>query len=149
MRQRTDKIPVGRANTYLAAATSLIALLAQLSSLADLALFRHVVCPEHGELVHLEEEAGFAPGLTAPASSRAQVDLAIATKSEGRADNRHDHCSLAVHRREISTESRTKTPAFEVGPTLAAAQIAEHAPCPSAEPIFRLAPKNSPPARVS
>jgi hypothetical protein len=147
MRQRTDKIPVWSVNTSLTAATALIALLAQLSSVADLALFRHVVCPEHGELVHVEEEVAFASGLTALPFDREQVDVSIQAKALGQPDDRHDHCSLAAHRRGIATEPRTKIPASELGSRLAVARLVQDAPRPSPVPIFRLAPKNSPPVR--
>jgi hypothetical protein len=147
MKKGTRRILAGSVHGYLTAATAFVALLAQLSSIADLALFRHVVCPEHGELVHLEEEAAPSPGLAATPSNRGQVDVSIQAKAQWQADGRHDHCSLAAHRREIATGARTKIPVSEVAQSLAVARIAEHAPRSSPVPIFRLAPKNSPPIR--
>src|ERR1700687_2966371 len=146
MKKGTRRILAGSVHGYLTAATAFVSLLAQLSSIADLALFRHVVCPEHGELVHLEEEAAPAPGLAATPSNRGQVDVSIHAKAQWQA-GKHDHCSLAAHRREIATGSRAQIPVPEVAPSFAVARIAEHAPRSSPVPIFRLAPKNSPPIR--
>src|SRR5260370_10372865 len=116
MKKGTRRILAGSVHGNLAAATAFVALLAQLSSIADLALFRHVVCPEHGELVHLEEEAVPAPGLAATPSNRGQVDASIQAKAQWHADGTHAHCSLGAHRREIATVSRTEIPVSEVPP---------------------------------
>jgi hypothetical protein len=111
------------------------ALLGQLAALAHGALVAHVTCGADGELVHVRAE----PSTTAPVrdGARAAVD------GEGDA---HDHCLL-------DEDGDALCPATHVGageplaPSRGRRSVTRRVRVASAPaPLYRLAPKNSPPA---
>jgi hypothetical protein len=131
----------GTCYSCTAVAIALLALAAQLSAIGDLVLFRHAVCSEHGELIHLDEEVSWA----APPSANTHF-FSIDAKAEPRVHHGHDHCSLAAHRRETTPASRAKILLARAEPIVAGCCLEDDVPRSAAVATFLLAPKNSPPA---
>jgi len=125
---------------WFAASLALVLIAGQGASLAHLAVVRHGYCAEHGELVDLGAEA--PAGLpTAPTDATDHVDSLPASGAGG---HEHEHCAVMGHRRDAILGEH-------VGTALAPQACGEPvrsagAPVVSASPIFRLAPKQSPPA---
>lgn len=128
----------------LAAGTLALLLVAsQLAGLLHLAAGRHAVCPEHGELVHVDEhgpgEIDLAPSETeSPAWSGAQGPAA---------PDEHDHCTVAVSRAEpviCAVPWAVAMPA----PVVAPATVRPPSTRPRGPGIatWLIAPKQSPPA---
>lgn len=100
----------------------------------------HVVCAQHGELV--ESSGGprhVEPPRTASGSYSSETDAS--------APSTDDHCLIAAHARHRSLEPGAV--ALEA-PRLAAplAPAAAAGGPPRSQPLYRLAPKGSPPARA-
>ncbi len=100
---------------------------------------RHLVCPEHGELVDIPL-SGSVPGLDGPRGNRWQAPRS-AEVAHG-----HEHCLLASFGR--SPNSGVAAPAFVASRKLVAiGQLAPDDLSPSnSVPLYRVAPKSSPPA---
>jgi len=112
-----------------------------LSAIAHFVAVRHVVCSEHGELVDVE-----ASSSAASARKRLPSSELDAPKSSSHSDHGHDHCGVLAHFRP-----HLSAPVFAGVPLRSAAvpdvAIASRESSPTlAIPIYRLAPKNSPPA---
>jgi hypothetical protein len=121
-----------KAGTRLAV---VVALLGQLAALAHGALVEHVTCGADGELVHVRADA------TPPAPAR---DAARGAAS-GEGDP-HDHCLLDEDGEALCPTSHA-SPGEPVSPSRARHPIARRVRAASAPaPLYRLAPKNSPPA---
>jgi hypothetical protein len=111
---------------------------AQGATLAHFAIVRHAYCSDHGELIHPD-----AAPHTHAASHGSRAPGLYASDEEGRG-HEHDHCILRGHRREVALSAPAAT-------TLIAAERHASVPAavaaiPRASPLFRLAPKQSPPA---
>jgi hypothetical protein len=115
---------------------ALAALGGQLAAIADALFVEHVTCPEHGDRIHVSVRAR-APRATAWATIGATV--------AGAADD-HDQCLL-----DGDDGRATSAP-----PPASRAPLAARAPMLALElappafrlaPLYRLAPKNSPPRR--
>jgi len=112
-----------------------VGLLGQLALLADGAA-THVICVEHGDLVHASPRAGHAVA--------ARHDTLLAAADAG--SETHDRCLLD----EDGEAACPNEPHVVPAPVLAAGprpdfRGAERRPARRA-PLYRLAPKNSPPA---
>lgn len=111
------------------------------AELVHFALVQHVVCADHGELVHESAAPHAAPQATAERSDKSGP----AVHADAVAHD-HEHCSFAA----TSREALALPPAHAVL-TLASATSSEPirafstAAAPG-EALFRLAPKTSPPA---
>jgi hypothetical protein len=123
-----------------AAALAALLVVGPLLAAAHLAEVQHVTCADHGELL----EVGVADGTVALASQRAGQTHIRTLPGEG-AGHGHDHCGIAAHRRQSIDPPRN-------APAIASPlRLAIHTPPPAlapvapAQPIHRLAPKNSPP----
>jgi hypothetical protein len=111
------------------------------SVVAHFALVQHVVCDEHGELMDVDV-ATFAMSAS---EARPSSEPAWA-KSPAPAGHHHEHCNVLAHlRQQLPVPIFAGLPARVAAvPELASAPF-ESAP-PLAVPLYRLAPKNSPPA---
>ena len=112
----------------------------QLSSFTHLLLVRHATCPEHGELVHLEQPT---TRLAPRAVDDAEPYVALAAEV---ADHDHDHCLVCSARRE-ARPAQAVGAALKVAARWLEARPFKHGPSSrcGAE-VLRLAPKSSPPA---
>jgi hypothetical protein len=128
---------------HLVTGLAWLVLVTQVSSFAHLLVVRHAVCPEHGELIHPHEgdSASFADAVV----SSGVLPRVVIRASDGATDD-HVHCPVAMHRRETavlppcaSTVAPVRAPEIEV-------LALNTAPRPPSVALFRLAPKNSPPA---
>jgi hypothetical protein len=113
----------------------LLALCGQLAMLLHGALVAHVTCGADGELMHVR--AGVAAPAPAGTAAHAAVDGA---------DDEHDHCLLDEEGEAAcpSTVVVSGEPLPPTRPLSVAGRRARTARPPA--PLYRLAPKNSPPA---
>jgi hypothetical protein len=113
-----------------------LALLAgQLSSVVHLLVVQHQRCPQHGELVHAAEG-------TPLASSPRVGDGAALGPAESPEGHGHDHCLYLIHRPEVMAPPG----AGALVTVLADAPFLDKIVArPASFPLFRLAPKTSPP----
>jgi hypothetical protein len=117
------------------------ALLALPAQLAHFLLVRHVVCAEHGELVH----AG--PGAERPAArvgaERRTPGVALRAAAVG---HEHEHCAFASAARDGLAVGRQR--AIVAAAALPVAALSSARPLLQGPRVvlFRLAPKTSPPA---
>ena len=93
----------------------------------------HVICPEHGELVHGSAGAERLPSATDAASA-------------GRPAPTHEHCELcwSLVREGLVPGGLEDSPA-----SCAGFELWGPAPGPQARAVLEYAPKSSPPARAS
>ncbi len=134
----------GVAGRHLTIAIASLTLIAQFSSFAHLLLVRHVICPEHGELIDLDEQDGSAPS-RAVAKVAPPGNTAIQAMPETPAEQGHNHCPLAFHRREGNILSPCSVAAVNNLPQSVSSYRVEDTPRPALVALFRVAPKNSPP----
>lgn len=114
-------------------------LLAQLAGFVHLALERHAVCAEHGELLHVADSASSS----AAAGHQERTGPSLADGSSGDA---HAHCDVlpAVQPKQSVA---TGAPARSIEPLASAwNRAAPLAVAHAAVPLLLLAPKQSPPA---
>ena len=144
MQRLTEAFPLrGVAKRYLLASLTWLVLVTQAATFAHLLLVRHVICPQHGELVDAGEEEGPSSIDSALPSSQDARGSAIEA-GHGTTED-HVHCLLAMHRRQAYVVPRN---AFTVAPARAAEVrflAFRSTPHPSVVALFRLAPKTSPP----
>jgi hypothetical protein len=113
----------------------LAALVGQLAALAHGALVAHVTCGLDGDLVHLRA------GAPAPAPSR---DVVREVSSGD--DDSHDRCLLDEDGEALCPTSHVAS-GQPLSPSRARSPIAQRVRALAAPaPLYRLAPKNSPPA---
>jgi hypothetical protein len=127
----------------LSTALAVVCLLGPIVAQAHMLLVQHATCAEHGELVHLDGVNGDSVGTDATASS--DLTTVSSASLEDAKPHGHDHCAAASARRIQAPVDRPQL-------NLPAAASATAAPfdldAPSGAPValYRLAPKNSPPA---
>jgi len=115
---------------------ALAALGGQLAAIADALFVEHVTCPEHGDRIHVSVRTR-APRATAWAAASATV--------VGAADE-HDQCLLDG---DGGRAAGASPPVSRAPMTARAATLALETAPPAFRraPLYRLAPKNSPPGR--
>jgi hypothetical protein len=132
---------------YLAACVAALCLVAQFSSFAHMLLVRHATCPDHGELIHANEEGGSASierGQLANASEE-QVP-AFEARRDAASEHGHDHCAVLANRRDSTTLTAAQSPVLIGPPGLSGIQDHQEDLRPVSFALYLLAPKNSPPA---
>lgn len=117
-----------------------LCVVAQLGLLAHLIVERHGRCAEHGEQVHLDDRGGSLAELVAAALDESTTLRAHPLQ---RADHDDDHCPVAL-------QPTTRPPtavliAHLVAPAPRIATPPPHTPDGTSRPLYRLAPKVSPP----
>ncbi|HEX7479569.1 MAG TPA: hypothetical protein VF331_17320 [Polyangiales bacterium] len=116
-------------------------LVGELASLAHLVLVHHSVCPEHGELVH-SDEAESAARASSPAPGRS---AALSAGHAPDAAHAHDHCALAMARKERALPpARLALVAWATPQPAACGDMRACAPT-QRKSVFGYAPKASPP----
>lgn len=138
IRLRAAARPGGRIDAagLLVLATVALYALGSISGLLHLALTRHEVCAEHGDLVHATHVHRVGPPV---AASGPAVALPATPVPHG-----HDHCGIAGHLRQRGLAAAEPELAPADGPAgwePVAPVSVEHRPIVP----LRLAPKNSPP----
>lgn len=125
-------------------ALAALCVLGQLSGIFHLALVQHVVCPQHGDLVHADELHTEVAAVQSPQLAGLRSVSGVRGGETGVGSHQHDHCLLYAHRRE---------PAFfrtARGSFFAAARSVQFDSWPglvsrATSSLFRIAPKQSPP----
>jgi hypothetical protein len=125
-------------------ALAALCLVGQLSSLAHMAVVRHVACSEHGELVHADEGRTAGPARhTASESDSALPRLApVPTPPSAHG---HDHCLVTTLRRERGVLPQQSHLAGVAPAEQRLVGDGRDVPPVASFALFRLAPKNSPP----
>ncbi len=108
----------------------------QLAGFAHNLLVSHTTCSEHGEVIHESSAAGHA----APTAAHR------VTPSGAPAVHEHDVCLVAMLRREHATAAVATTVELPTPLALRHARPSLGVPPPRSIDLYRLAPKNSPPA---
>ena len=117
-------------------------LVAQLLGWIHLVAVEHARCPEHGEVLHVTERAaGTALARELHATEEAPTSSVETAPPELHAD---DHCGWLADRRDArlapTVLAMSPSPRGEACSTAPAPL-----PCASSAPLYRLAPKQSPP----
>jgi hypothetical protein len=128
-----------------------LCLVAQAFALVHLFAVRHVRCAEHGEMVHLD---GAGPQGASGATSAELQGAVVADRSKSEAAtlsaskleveaHQDDHCMALSERRDLRTATVKQVMA---SPQVLGEVRATHREPPlAARPLYRLAPKISPP----
>ncbi len=121
---------------------SQILLAVQVLSLGHLLSVRHITCPEHGDIIHVEHSAGaLSEMLTTGTVALVQHSVAAVEPTAGA---EHDHCLVCVdtHRRCLLTG-----PAQAFAQPVLVVDVVHATPTSLVTPIdlILLSPKNSPP----
>jgi hypothetical protein len=129
-----------------AALLALVFVAGQLGSHLHAVSERHVRCPEHGELIHVDELPPAAgPMAATAATSPAPGDVDAVRKDASAADgHEHDHCYLCP----VSRERLGTIPNAGALASVMPAVVAHSLPAVVAEsgqPRYVIAPKTSPP----
>jgi hypothetical protein len=120
---------------------ALVCVLAQVGGMVHMAAVSHARCQVHGELLHAN-----APSVAADAGAASEPGRSFhAAPPAGDSDHEDDECSLVTAQRDSVAPSVVPAVAHvRALPPLALAG----ARALLAEPLYRLAPKNSPPDLV-
>jgi len=125
----------GDRRSVLVPALACAALAGQLATVADQLLADHVTCLAHGERIHVDEAQ--APRPAAP-----WTEIGAATVASG--DEAHAQCLFDDDVDVVPAAAPATLPPLRIAIALVAV-TASHRPLLH-EPLYRLAPKNSPPA---
>jgi hypothetical protein len=120
-----------------AATVAFALLLGQLASFLHLAVAPHAICLEHGEIVE-RAHAALASAVSSDQSSESTI-------AAGEAEHDHDRCLAASVENDAANVSAPVRLSPRAGTTRALLPIAG-ASSLAAAPLYRLAPKTSPPA---
>ncbi len=118
----------------------------QLAGVAHYVLVEHVTCPEHGELIHVEDRSEGNPVAShTEATSLPETSVFTAGRQGEPSSPSHDACVVSAHRRErfVTGASSLSVLVVHAESTLAAPALESRAL--HGIPLFLLAPKNSPP----
>ncbi len=132
---RRGAVPSRRLRVCALAIAALL-LAGELGSSIHFAVARHASCPQHGELI----EIGHAK--LAPPGAASEVATFVAADSSG--SHRHEHCSMAPHRRPARfTAASPATTSASIAVLRPLALRTAHA---RGAAVLRFAPKTSPPS---
>jgi hypothetical protein len=139
--------------TRLAAAVTVFAfLLGNLGSLIHQATTTHTRCPEHGELIHGEEAAAADHAGQALELQLADDRLARPSGDTARvralplaANHEHEHCLVTAPTRERADPAAQAPGDLAPACERSALALADN-PGSAGRPLYRTAPKTSPPA---
>lgn len=124
----------------MATLVATVCLAAQAFALAHLFLVVHTRCAEHGEVIHEDAHATPRTSQAAPAGDLTTWDDAAPADSHDGADH---HCETFAERRDVRTD-RPVDPSVLVVVAATPTPLLLEARAP-ARPLYRLAPKVSPP----
>ncbi len=116
----------------------MLCIVAQVFAVAHLVLVRHARCAEHGEVTHASESHGEARPVG--------PDAVLAASDSGAAAD-DDHCEWLSERRDIRHASAPVFTTIPVGHV--APPAVDHLVLAVTRPLYRLAPKLSPPRLVA
>lgn len=145
---RTEFESVGmrrrRSVRYAAAALAALCLLGPILDYTHMLVVRHATCPEHGELIHVDE-AGTSAGGHGDEVRPGSPTVALQSSQDAES-HQHDHC-VVVLCRKVQAPLGSVAGAVLAPPLAASLQsIDQDAVARSPIAIYLLAPKNSPPA---
>jgi hypothetical protein len=137
--------PLHRGSRGGAVAVAALCLAAQLAAWLHLLAVPHARCEAHGEAIHRLDGASIGePSRRSLAGALAPGELRAVRDTAGKGDHAHEHCRVLSDR-----AGRCCDASATLGrPTPTAAELLQVAPAapPVARPLYRLAPKLSPPA---
>jgi hypothetical protein len=123
-----------------ASGVAVLLLAAQMVGLLHLVVGSHEVCPLHGDVV--EHGAADPGGSVAAGPARAPFTRVVA---DGRRLHAHDHC-LASPGENDADAPEPATEVVSTAPCHSLVSLPVGVVAPRGPPVFRLAPKTSPPA---
>ena len=127
-----------------ALATAMVFLVGQMAGFAHLVAVQHARCPDHGELIDVAGPP--AAQLIKSGIGGKPTSAGLTARDRGERGHKHEHCTVALKRRERSARAEP-THFAATAPSLVA--LHDHAAYELAHlalPLLRLAPKTSPPA---
>jgi hypothetical protein len=131
--QRSTHVPL----RFTALLLCVLSLFGHLGAVAHQLFEEHVVCAEHGDLIHAGEAHASNEPVSQHASWRARP---------GPAEEPHDHCWAPAHRDDDCDDVSAAFPTFD---HITPRQTPSSAPAPvtwlASVPVISLAPKQSPP----
>ncbi len=133
----SPRTPFASASRHRRSLVAIACLLAQAFALVHLFAMHHVRCAEHGDLLHVEER-----GASAHEPLTEQQHAALGA-SEQNAGHQGDHCTTLTERRDLRTWC--SEPMAVLPPSELTSLPFAQAPTLVARPLYRLAPKISPP----
>ena len=129
-----------RCRAPLAAAIASLCLITQLYPLLHALVVPHVRCETHGDMVHARAHEA-APGAAQPA--RGSTTHAVNAADQDEHEHEHEHCQLLTQPRAARC---APTAALACGsPSVRDVAVPAGAAPESLRPLYRLAPKLSPP----
>jgi hypothetical protein len=128
---------------HVAPLLALLFLGGQFLGTAHLLLVPHAVCPEHGELIHIDDAA--VSGLRG-AARHETLASAYRSAAEPTAVDVHDHCLVSALRREQSALRKARGTLVPVWVSLPIAYVEHAVALPKPGAVLLFAPKSSPPA---
>jgi hypothetical protein len=135
----------GRVTSWLALVLVCASVAGQLASFAHLALVRHSVCAEHGELIHSDDAGQDHAAAGAAVASGVPGRAAFSIAHGADAAHTHEHCLLVTGRREHAVHRAAVTFEDCAGVQQVLAVVVQPAAA-VAPAVFAYAPKCSPPA---
>lgn len=128
---------------YLVGLVATFCLLGQFSSLAHNLLVQHATCAEHGEIVHTGATSAPEGAATEVAADPTVGDSGASEPAEGHG---HDHCLAVAHGRgHVGLQTVDAAVALDQ-PAKRVVAVTTGTARPVSYALYRLAPKNSPPA---
>ena len=129
-----------------AASIALLLVAVQSAGMGHLLLARHVVCPEHGELVHADAAgAVHAHGGVAAAAAPARGRAISTGHGDASAEHADEHCAVLGSRREHAIVPAAYQALSAASEGTAVETPAAANPQYEARPRYDVAPKQSPP----
>jgi hypothetical protein len=109
---------------------------------------RHVRCSEHGELIHVgvAGDPALALDRLAEQARAGQTPSDVARRAPPTGEPEHEHCFILGMSRERATPSACARTVPAATPIAQAAASKTDDVSPRARAVYRIAPKNSPPA---
>lgn len=114
--------------------------MAQLFAVVHLFALHHVQCAEHGDLLHVE---GGSQPLVSPTLAARDDGPVLAASGQPISGHQGDHCSSLTERRDL--RAGTAAAPCDLPRLMSAEAAAWPVPTYTSRPLYRLAPKISPP----
>ena len=129
---------------HLAGFAATLCLLGQFSSVAHNLLVRHATCVEHGEIIHPSDDP---PSLAdAPTQVATEATVSGSGAGESTEGHGHDHCLAVAHGRGHVGLKAVGAAVTSDSPIKAIVAVEAGVRGSDSYALYRLAPKNSPPA---
>lgn len=124
-----------------AALLAIVFVVSQIGSYVHAAFEDHARCPEHGELIHVDELPRTSAGPVATSEHDALLDA-----SAGANDHAHEHCYLCPVSRDRTAPAAQADHGVSAEMPAVVTLAPEAVAAPGGRATYTIAPKTSPPA---